>query len=61
MVVADDGMGFDATADPQPGHLGLITMRERAELAGGRLAICSSPGMGSAVRAWLPVVSTTDR
>jgi signal transduction histidine kinase len=61
VVVTDDGVGFDATVDPQPGHLGLITMRERAELAGGRLTICSSPGMGSVVRAWLPVAPTTDR
>ena len=58
VVVADDGVGFDVTSDPRPGHLGLITMRERAELAGGRLNICSTPEMGCVVRAWLPVDST---
>ncbi|HYN92107.1 MAG TPA: ATP-binding protein, partial [Thermoleophilaceae bacterium] len=43
--VADDGHGFDGT-DPlglgEPGHLGLASMRERAELMDGRLEIESS-------------------
>jgi signal transduction histidine kinase len=43
--VTDDGRGFDGT-DPlaagEPGHLGLASMRERAELAGGRFEIETS-------------------
>jgi signal transduction histidine kinase len=45
--VADNGKGFDTAAD-FPGHLGLHSMRERAENAGGNLAI-SSDGSGTSV------------
>jgi signal transduction histidine kinase/DNA-binding LacI/PurR family transcriptional regulator len=50
--VADDGVGFD-TDVPRPGHLGLETMRERAERLGGRFTAHSSAA-GSTVRAVLP-------
>jgi signal transduction histidine kinase len=43
--VVDDGDGFgevDPLAAAEPGHLGLASMRERAELLGGRLEIESS-------------------
>jgi signal transduction histidine kinase len=43
--VADDGHGFDENAPMdggEPGHLGLASMRERAELMDGRLEIESS-------------------
>jgi signal transduction histidine kinase len=43
--VADNGHGFDGRptiAAPEPGHLGLASMRERAELMDGRLEIESS-------------------
>ena len=43
--VTDDGHGFDGT-DPlgagEPGHLGLASMRERAELMDGTLEIETS-------------------
>jgi signal transduction histidine kinase len=42
VVVEDDGEGFDPTA-PTSG-LGLVGMRERVELTGGRLEISSRPG-----------------
>ncbi len=46
VTVADDGVGFSAEdlAAPVPGHLGIPTMRERAEQAGGWLRVRSSPG-----------------
>ncbi len=53
LEVRDDGQGFD----PQgsfPGHLGLKSMRERAEHLGGRVTIQSAPGQGTTVRAELP-------
>ena len=40
--MADNGNGFDKgdpLAEPEPGHLGVASMRERAELLGGRLDI----------------------
>jgi signal transduction histidine kinase len=43
--VADNGGGFDGDdplTESPPGHLGLASMRERAELLGGRLDIESS-------------------
>ncbi len=54
--VTDDGIGFDSDAairESRSGHLGLQAMRERAILAGGRLAISSVPGRTS-VEFWLP-------
>jgi two-component system, NarL family, sensor kinase len=42
--VADDGKGIDGCPldDPEAGHLGLASIRERAELLGGKLEIESS-------------------
>jgi signal transduction histidine kinase len=42
VLVEDDGCGFDPGA-PTTG-LGLVGMRERVELTGGRLEIRSQPG-----------------
>jgi signal transduction histidine kinase len=55
--VIDDGAGFspDLTAAPEPGHLGLTTMVERAELAGGWVRVLSTPGQGTTVECWLPI------
>jgi PAS domain S-box-containing protein len=52
--VTDDGRGFDAAAKPVPGHLGLTTIAERVQLAGGRFGIESVPGRGTTVECWLP-------
>jgi PAS domain S-box-containing protein len=55
--VVDDGDGFDLSVvdDPDPGHIGLSGMIERAELAGGRLRIDSRRGGGTAIDVWLPL------
>jgi PAS domain S-box-containing protein len=61
--IRDDGRGFvpDLDAPPAPGHLGLSTIVERAELAGGWARILSSPGGGTTVECWLPLdVATGD-
>lgn len=57
LVVTDDGRGFDvAVIDaPDPGHIGLPTMIERAQLAGGRCEVRSGSGRGTSVSAWLPL------
>jgi signal transduction histidine kinase len=55
--VRDDGQGFDLPAPDapaEPGHIGLVTMRERAEAAGGRFALKSRPGGGTTVDFWMP-------
>ena len=54
--VTDDGKGFDPgrVERPEPGHLGLTTMIERAELVGGWCRITSSPGSGATIECWLP-------
>jgi signal transduction histidine kinase len=48
MVVRDDGRGFDP-AGAQERRLGLTGMRERAQLAAGRLEVDSAPGHGTTV------------
>lgn len=51
MTIADDGIGFDplALGTGRVG-LGLLTMRERAAMAGGELSIDSAPGKGTRIR-----------
>jgi signal transduction histidine kinase len=50
LSVADDGIGFDPDREEAAGHFGLRGMRERAQLAGGQLAVESKPGRGTTVR-----------
>jgi signal transduction histidine kinase len=55
VTVRDDGCGFDAEAAVAGGAgLGLLTMRERAEAAGGRVEVRSQPGEGTTVELVLP-------
>jgi PAS domain S-box-containing protein len=56
LTLADDGRGFqDSATDPAVGHLGLASMRERAEVAGGWWRLTSKQGHGTEVSAWVPV------
>jgi PAS domain S-box-containing protein len=53
--VKDDGKGFSPeSAKTQAGHVGLDSMRERAELAGGWWRIGSAEGSGTTVEFFLP-------
>jgi signal transduction histidine kinase len=54
VVVEDDGVGFDPDRAREDG-LGLIGMRERVSLLGGRLAVESRPGAGTTFVAEVPV------
>jgi two-component system sensor histidine kinase UhpB len=53
LVVADNGAGAKALV-PSNGHLGLLTMRERAELVGGTLEVTAPATGGVTVRCRLP-------
>lgn len=64
LEVVDDGAGFSVPLGSGDfavsGHLGLISMQERAELLGGRLEIRSSPGKGTRVIVSVPVTDGID-
>lgn len=59
LEIKDNGIGFDLEAVLSSGEmnrgLGLDSMRERAELCGGRFKILTAPGKGTAVHALWPV------
>jgi signal transduction histidine kinase len=59
LEVADDGVGFNL-AEVEKNYserssLGLVNLRERAELAGGSLQILSTPGKGTRVQVRVPL------
>jgi PAS domain S-box-containing protein len=49
LEVADDGKGFEENRMPPHKSLGLLGMRERAALIGGRVEVCSAPGKGTII------------
>jgi signal transduction histidine kinase len=54
LCIRDDGVGFDPMGGSElvrNGHFGLVAMRERVEMAGGRFQLESRPGAGVVVRA----------
>jgi signal transduction histidine kinase len=58
LEVVDDGIGFSVPTSPTEfahiGHFGLLGMRERAELIGGRLDVQSESGHGTTLSVQLP-------
>lgn len=59
LVVRDDGAGFDTSRQAHPTGLGLISMRERAALIGGKVDIDSAPGKGTTVTLSIPPFEAT--
>lgn len=56
LTIADDGIGLDLDHfAPSLTSLGMVGMRERAELTGGRFSLESAPGRGLTVRASWPI------
>jgi signal transduction histidine kinase len=59
LAVRDNGIGFDVSALREEAvrgaSLGLLSMEERAALAGGGLQFNSAPGRGTEVLAWFPL------
>jgi PAS domain S-box-containing protein len=54
LTIRDDGCGFDAERQGQPG-LGLRIMSYRAKMIGGSLSVQSSPGGGTLIRCMFPM------
>jgi NarL family two-component system sensor histidine kinase YdfH len=53
--IRDDGIGFDTSREAtRTGHYGLLGLRERARLIGGRLEVESARDMGTTIRFSLP-------
>jgi signal transduction histidine kinase len=62
MTIADDGVGIPQHAGGAPGHVGLTSMRHRAEIAGGRCRIeANETGPGTTVTVLLPHPSEENR
>lgn len=59
LEVEDDGIGFDVSSlntwYDQRGSLGMVNMRERAELVNGLFQISSTPGRGTTIRVLIPL------
>lgn len=53
--VEDDGIGFRLGAPRRPQSLGLVGLRERAQLLHGEVKVDSNPGHGTRVEARIPV------
>jgi len=54
--VKDNGTGFVVAESVRvPGHIGLVAVRERAQLAGGWCRIQSEPGAGTKIEFWVPL------
>ncbi|MBM3125629.1 MAG: GAF domain-containing sensor histidine kinase [Chloroflexi bacterium] len=54
LEISDDGIGFDPAAAIQKGRLGVISMRERAQLQGWTLSIESGSSAGTRIRVEVP-------
>lgn len=57
LEIRDLGVGFDADDEAPRRGLGLISMKERARIAGGSLTITSSLGEGTSVSLKVPIES----
>ena len=55
--VQDDGVGFDAEGLGSSTRLGILGMRERAELLNGSFRLITNPGQGTHLEAVLPLTS----
>ncbi len=61
LEVADDGCGIGEAEAAAPGALGLLGMRERAELLGGELRIHGTPDRGTTLTASIPLLAASPR
>jgi signal transduction histidine kinase len=54
LIIKDNGMGFDPQSKVGRDRLGLIGMRERAGMLGGRMNVESIPGQGTTLNVEIP-------
>jgi signal transduction histidine kinase len=54
LIVEDNGVGFDVETATEEGRLGLVGMRERAQMLGGTWMIESTPGKGTTIVVEVP-------
>jgi PAS domain S-box-containing protein len=63
IAVVDEGAGFDPAAQPSNGShasgFGLLSIRERLEILGGKLEIDSAPGRGTQATLLAPLLTAT--
>ncbi len=60
LSIEDNGVGFDIDElqlHVSGTHFGLMTMKERVELLGGRLTVKSKTNNGTHITAWVPVIT----
>jgi two-component system sensor histidine kinase NreB len=61
MEISDNGQGFEHNENQVPkkkGQLGLVGMRERAEMIGGDFSVASAPGAPTTIRVAVPYPQT---
>jgi two-component system sensor histidine kinase UhpB len=61
LTIADNGRGINPQALADPVSIGLLGMRERAQLIGAKLSISGRPGKGTAVVVTVPAGSARGR
>jgi signal transduction histidine kinase len=59
-IIEDDGIGFDMSSSFDRGHLGLLGMRERAELLLGNLILESRDREGTSIFVTIPITCETE-
>lgn len=60
LEITDDGPGFDLDSALVDGSLGLVGMRERVELLGGRFEVAGRSPTGTEIRVCLPLTRDRD-
>ena len=63
LEIGDDGCSFTperVTEAQRDGHLGLLGMRERVELLGGKFLLDAAPSSGTTIRVTVPVRKNSD-
>ena len=59
LTIADDGKGFDIQTSRSGTGLGLVSMTERARLAGGTVSIVTALDKGTQIRVQIPIDART--